>query len=487
MSSHRIALAFLLTTASCNQAEQSPIKAPIAAAAWGFDDFSDWLNACNSLPSNRVLNGRLPHPDRLALTAKEFDKAIDAVFIHYQKSPLCEDSRWIGAAPDAETFFDTSRLYAEGGIPFTPFVEKLTVDIGTRFIIHGDFHGDIHSLNMLIQRLNERRILEGFKIIAKKTRMLFLGDYTDRGVYGAEVIYTLLRLKSANPDRVHLVRGNHEDFSLTARYGFLAELLGKFGKDYDFRKPLRFYDFLPVAFYVGCENNFIQCNHGGMEPGYDPRSLLCADANPAFQLIGDLKQRTYLNRHPKFLDGLDPIERKRLSSMLRDFRPSSPVAPFPLGFMWNDFTILAEESTLGINPGRAWIYGEAATRHILKQSSSTKHKLMAVIRAHQHSSLLDPMMRRLIGCGGVHRHWQREDSKKLLNAEPIQLKGILESASKRRLSEGSVFTLNVSPDSIYGMGCDFSFDTYAELLTAKTFSDGTLTIFNIQNDRLFSR
>ena len=41
--------------------------------------------------------------------------------------------------------------------------------------------------------------------------MVFLGDYTDRGSYGVEVMYVLMRLKVENPDQVWMARGNHED------------------------------------------------------------------------------------------------------------------------------------------------------------------------------------------------------------------------------------------------------------------------------------
>jgi protein phosphatase len=40
--------------------------------------------------------------------------------------------------------------------------------------------------------------------------MIFLGDYGDRGEYSAEVDYVVLKLKLMFPDRVILMRGNHE-------------------------------------------------------------------------------------------------------------------------------------------------------------------------------------------------------------------------------------------------------------------------------------
>ncbi|GIS58315.1 MAG: hypothetical protein CM1200mP2_05400 [Planctomycetaceae bacterium] len=100
-------------------------------------------------------------------------------------------------------------------------------------IFHGDFHGDIRSFISTLEWLNRSGRMSGFRIKRPNTYLVFLGDYTDRGAYGVEVIYTLLRLKLANPKRVFFVRGNHEDFQLTARYGFLREVRAKYGRTPD--------------------------------------------------------------------------------------------------------------------------------------------------------------------------------------------------------------------------------------------------------------
>jgi hypothetical protein len=438
--------------------------------------FAEWRAACAKLPPNRALNGRMPSRSLLPLqTFTEFDRVLDAAFALATNGPLSNASQWVGPAARRETFLDVTRTwFAAPRIPFEPFAAKLVLPAGSKVFLQGDLHGDIQSLMGVLGRLQERKWLDGFTLIDPDLHVIFLGDYTDRGLYGIEVVYTLLRLQLANPDRVHLVRGNHEDVNLVARYGFLAEGQAKYGAAFKAEKLLRVYDFLPVVLYLGSGTNFVQLCHGGMEPGFSSGRLLEATGTNRFQLLGPLRQAGFLRDHPDWLTASADAATAR--EQLNDFTPSAPTTPGVIGFMWNDFTVFRDEAAFAHNPERAFVYGQPAVGYLLHAAGQGEARLHAVIRAHQHSSLPNPLMRRLIASRGLFRHWQETNSSQAQLAEPSSLAKRIETATNRALPEGSVWTLNVSPDSTYGVGCGFDFATFGVLTLATRYEDWRITV-----------
>ncbi|CAI5449014.1 unnamed protein product [Caenorhabditis angaria] len=83
--------------------------------------------------------------------------------------------------------------------------------------IFGDIHGQLADL------------LRYFNVIGypPKHSLLFLGDYVDRGGFSFEVIMILLCYKIKYPNKIHLLRGNHECFKMNRLYGFHEELKRK--------------------------------------------------------------------------------------------------------------------------------------------------------------------------------------------------------------------------------------------------------------------
>ncbi len=438
--------------------------------------FAEWRAACAKLPPNRLLNGRMPPKSLLPLqTFAEFDRVLDATFALATNGPLSSASHWVGTAPRRETFLDVSRTwFTSPRLPFEPFAAKLVLPPDSKVFLQGDLHGDIRSLLAVLGRLQERQWLDGFTLTDPQLHVIFLGDYTDRGLYGIEVVYTLLRLKLANPDRVHLVRGNHEDVSLVSRYGFLAEGQAKYGSAFKAEKLLRAYDFLPVVLYLGSGTNYVQLCHGGMEPGFAPSALLDSTGTHRFQLLGPLRQAGFLRDNPDWLT--EPTDAATARGQLNDFIPLAPTTPGVIGFMWNDFTVFSDDAAFAHNPERAFVYGQPAVGYLLRSASQGTARLHGVIRAHQHSGLPNPLMRRLVASRGLFRHWQETNSNEAQKAEPSLLAKRIELNPTRPLPEGSVWTLNVAPDSVYGLGCSFDFATFGVLSLGVRYEDWRITV-----------
>lgn len=447
-----------------------------------FPTFADWKRACELMPSNRAISHRLPPKASLPLkTFGEFEEVINAFFALSKHGTLGLPERWIDWGAGHAPFFDTNKVYFTKAIPFQPYAMKLSVPADAEVIFHGDFHGDVRSFVASLGWLNTNKYLEGFKLSRSNLYMVFLGDYTDRGMQGVEVLYTLYRLKLANPDRVILARGNHEDISLAQNYGFLAEGNAKYARAFNAVKVLRAYDFFPTVVYVGTGTNYIQCNHGGMEAGYDPGALLDSPGEQRFQMLGALNQSRFAQENPAWVAALARSERSVVTAHFKDLVPQSPVAPETLGFMWNDFSIAKGEAALAFDALRpAIVYGEGAVKGFLEIAGTERNRLRAVFRAHQHSSSLNSMMKRLKVSNGIFRHWQNNDGTALLDADETKLLPVLETSMERAIPTGSVWTFNVAPDTYYGEGCKFNFDTMGILKVAEKFDDWRLRVVNVQ-------
>ena len=276
----------------------------------------------------------------------------------------------------------------------------------------------------------------------------------------------------------------HEDVSLTARYGFLAEAQAKFGRTFNAVKFSKIYDLMPVALFVGCDNSFIQCCHGGMEPGYSAAELVSAEGPTRYELLGKLHRSDFLKQHPQLIPTMDATSRSEVERRLIDFLPTSPTTPDPIGFMWNDFYPLRDQPSLGYSIGRAFVFGRAATEQILLDSATagegprTVPRVRAVFRAHQHASVPNPMMRRLLASDGVFRHWQDADELSDLDHSIGRLRAALDQSVTRSIPDGSVWTFNVSPDSIYGAGLNYRTDTFGLLTVASRFDEWKLEVVN---------
>lgn len=86
--------------------------------------------------------------------------------------------------------------------------------VGTHTRCAGDLHGNLAALLAL-----ERALWPQGAALAP-ARLLFLGDYVDRGPHGAELLAYLLAAKLQRPRAVLLLRGNHETRDIQKMFTF---------------------------------------------------------------------------------------------------------------------------------------------------------------------------------------------------------------------------------------------------------------------------
>lgn len=119
--------------------------------------------------------------------------------------------------------------------------------------ICGDVHGQFYDVKELFRVGGP----------CPKTNYLFMGDFVDRGLYSVETFLLLLALKCRYPDRITLIRGNHESRQITQVYGFYDECLRKYGSVNVWRYTVEIFDFLSLSAII---EDKIFCVHGGLSP-----------------------------------------------------------------------------------------------------------------------------------------------------------------------------------------------------------------------------
>ena len=137
------------------------------------------------------------------------------------------------------------------------FIEESNVQIiDAPITICGDIHGQFDDLTELFTK--------GGK--CPETNYLFMGDFVDRGFNSVETFLLLLALKVRYPDRITLLRGNHETRQITQVYGFYDECMRKYGSINVWRYCTEIFDYLPISAII---DGKIFCIHGGLSPTID--------------------------------------------------------------------------------------------------------------------------------------------------------------------------------------------------------------------------
>ncbi|MHA1284566.1 MAG: metallophosphoesterase [Promethearchaeota archaeon] len=162
-------------------------------------------------------------------------------------------------------FFDVIQNYTEKDIISLIFeIEKILKREPNLYLIPrgkvmvvGDLHGDLETLHKIINLFFRDKF----------NTLLFLGDYVDRGPNQVEVVNVLFYYKKLMPDKIVLIRGNHEDPIINRQYGFYDEVRIKYN---DNKLLYRLYNeafsLLPLAAITW---NNIFCVHAGIPEGLE--------------------------------------------------------------------------------------------------------------------------------------------------------------------------------------------------------------------------
>ena len=118
-------------------------------------------------------------------------------------------------------------------------------------VIIGDIHGQYYDLIEILRKV---------KFGKTRKKLVFMGDYVDRGNHQIEVVSLLFGMKVAFPNQIYLLRGNHETRNCTERYDFRKHVI----RDYDqlcYDAVMDMFDQLPLSAAV---NGQYLALHGGI-------------------------------------------------------------------------------------------------------------------------------------------------------------------------------------------------------------------------------
>lgn len=119
----------------------------------------------------------------------------------------------------------------------------------------GDVHGDIHDLLRILSEIGD----------LTKAKIIFLGDYIDRGGFSIEIVITLFTLICKFPDNIILLRGNHEFPNVYNCVSLQEEVNQLYQNNSLFGIIHSVFSWLPLAALV---SDTYLCLHGGIGPDF---------------------------------------------------------------------------------------------------------------------------------------------------------------------------------------------------------------------------
>ncbi|UYP46520.1 hypothetical protein NEF87_002805 [Candidatus Lokiarchaeum ossiferum] len=169
-----------------------------------------------------------------------------------------------------------------------------------KFFFVGDTHGSMIDTMRLVPffvKEIEKGILNDYKV-----KIVFIGDFIDRNDLDIHNILYLMTFNLRYPNNVLLLRGNHEEISVCAHYGFGKKVVDRFSQML-FASFCNLFKDLPLMAIYHCQQGSVLCLHGGI-PIY-------VDEETGKYKILNITTYQYDNRHV-WLDDMDKISQQIL-------------------------------------------------------------------------------------------------------------------------------------------------------------------------------
>ena len=195
---------------------------------------------------NKKIENEFINQKHLKKLEKENEEINERIFqlkeklIESKKDSYCINMR----ISEREVFTVIDKVY--------PLIEKeeSMLELESPIYICGDIHGQFYDLLRLFEILK----------YPPQSKYLFLGDYVDRGKNSLECILLLLCLKIEFPDKIFLLRGNHESADVNRTFGFYDECKRKVSLKI-YKKFCNLFNILPITALI---SEKILCMHGGL-------------------------------------------------------------------------------------------------------------------------------------------------------------------------------------------------------------------------------
>lgn len=242
--------------------------------------------------------------------------------------------------------------------------DKLLLTLESPLYVMGDVHGSFHDVQFFLHHL-----INFGQMCYTANKLLFLGDYVDRGPASLEVAALLLSMKCLTPDSVYLLRGNHETIAVNGnvvvygRSSFLYQCCSRFGEELGRRVFTAFNDVFCVMPLAAEVDKSVFCVHGGI-----PRPV---KGEGVVECLDKLRQRSFPRSESVTPDAADDPHIARCKAIT-------------LGLLWSDpasADATLEEDGYGPNGQRgegAYVFGQPALTAFLRDTGYE-----FIIRAHE--------------------------------------------------------------------------------------------------------